>query len=114
MQNDDENQSAGFGTPIDPADFARVRVAKILRSEKPLNEQSDASWNMSHHILRMLRDHYDAHTVVGVGQERHVLGCNMFVGKSVLDVIRFMKTQPESYLLSAANLNSRYVRPPWA
>jgi hypothetical protein len=53
MHNDDTNMRVEIGTPIDPADFGRIRVAKILRSEKPLNEQEDASFML--HVQELVR-----------------------------------------------------------
>lgn len=53
MHNDDPNMLVETGTPIDPADFGRIRVAKILRSEKPLFEQEEAGFNL--HVEEMVR-----------------------------------------------------------
>lgn len=113
MQNDDENQGAGFGTPIDPADFARVRVAKILRSQKPLNEQYDAGLNGAKEHIRMLTEHID--TVWALSPKTVgilTIGALPTGPHGFPTIVSFHHRLPQWRKQLAANFQSKFYTPP--
>lgn len=112
MQNDDENNGAGFGTPIDPADLSRIRVSKILRSEKPRKEQEDAKWNLLHHKVRMLTEHQDNVFPIAYHSTRKVLMINCAWGEECWRVVSFRHKLPTKRKMQAANFQSKFYTPP--
>lgn len=113
MQNDDENKGAGFGTPIDPADFARVRVAKLLRSEKPRKEQEDAKWNLLHQKVRMLTEHID--TVWALSPQTVsilTIGALPTGPHGFPTIVSFHHRLPKWRKAMAANFQSKFYTPP--
>lgn len=113
MQSDDENMAASSGSPIDPADFSRVRVAKILRSEKPLTEQADAILNGSRQHLRMLTECID--TVWALSPKTVgilTIGALPTGPNGFPTLVSFHHRLPKWRKMQAANFQSKFYKPP--
>lgn len=116
--NDSDNKnghagnSGGGDQHIPASDFARRRVADILRREKPRQEQEDASWNLSHHMVRMLTNHTDNIWPVAAFTPRQMLTFNCFPGTEGWRVVSFRHKLPLKRKLQAANFQSKFFKAP--
>lgn len=115
MQNDDENQGAGFGTPIDPADFSRRRVAGILRREKPRFEQGDRTQHrFAKEFLALHTRSRDAFGIVEVGKLK-VVTYNLFGKTKTYQFISLTEFPLAKWFVRRSvnsNIRSRFFTPP--
>jgi hypothetical protein len=110
--SDDNSDRAGTSGPgdrhIPASDFARRRVADILRRERPRNEQEDAYWNMLNETMRIMKEAHGTCALLNALAPREVLTYGCFRHEHGILAVRHNYKYSRAQRLAAANFNSKF------